>query len=353
MNRAARYRRLLAEALAAAFLDGAWSPPDMTERGAVALGRSPRWLAPLARRTHAAFAVAPADRLGEVASAIERDAAFDKVLWDRDGVPRIRRFFAPSPAMALAHADWGVPPLPTTGDIAAWLGEDVSRLAWLADWRGLSRHASDARLRHYVCRWLPKRTGGMRLLEAPKPALKAIQRRILHEILDRVPPHEAAHGFRPGRSVVSHARAHAGKSAVLRMDLEDFFVSIAAARVQGVFRSLGYPEEAARVLTGLCTSRAPTSELAAADYRTRQRYRTRHLPQGAPTSPALANLSAYGLDVRLAAAARAAARPTAATPTISSSRATRRSRGAPLASRRSSPPSPRTKAFACSTARRA
>jgi hypothetical protein len=33
--------------------------------------------------------------------------------------------------------------------------------------------------------------------------------------------------------------------------------------------------------------------------------RTRHLPQGAPTSPAIANLAAYGLDVRLSAAASA------------------------------------------------
>ncbi len=33
--------------------------------------------------------------------------------------------------------------------------------------------------------------------------------------------------------------------------------------------------------------------------------RTPHLPQGAPTSPAVANLCAFGLDVRLAAAAEA------------------------------------------------
>jgi hypothetical protein len=104
---------------------------------------------------------------------------------------------------------------------------------------------------------MPKRTGGMRLLEAPKPTLKAIQRRVLREILDRVPPHEAAHGFRSGRGILSHARAHAGRTALLRMDVEDFFISIPAGRVHGVFRTLGYPEEAARVLTGLCTSRAP------------------------------------------------------------------------------------------------
>jgi hypothetical protein len=99
------------------------------------------------------------------------------------------------------------------------------------------------------------------------------------------------------------------------MDLEDFFLSIDVGRVYGIFRAVGYPEAVARVLTGLCTCRAHASDppplgaySSAADvaamHRTRQKYRTRHLPQGAPTSPALANLVAYGMDVRLAAAAR-------------------------------------------------
>jgi RNA-directed DNA polymerase len=314
MTRAARFRRLVAQGLAAAFLDGPWSPSAMAERGAAAIGRSSQWLGAMATRTHAAFPMMPSDRFGELATAIESDSGLEKALWDRRHPVRVRRFFSPSPTMGLARADFGVPSMPTIGDIATWLNEDIAHLTWLADWRGLARHTRDPRLRHYVYRWMPKRSGGVRLLEAPKPTLKAIQRRILREILDRVPPHEAAHGFRSGRGVLTHAHAHAGKNAVLRMDLEDFFPSIPAGRVYGVFRTLGYPEEAARVLTGLCTSRAPTegpeppcpaTPLALADlYRARQRYRTRHLPQGAPTSPSLANLCAFGLDVRLAAAAR-------------------------------------------------
>lgn len=315
--RLARFRRLVAEGLAAAFLDGLWSPSAMAERGAVALGRSPRWLRATARRTHAAFPDAPRDAFGEIAAKIESDPAFQKALSRGREVLCVRRFFLPEPAMRVGRADWGVPQLATTGDISTWLGEDVGTLAWLADWRGLARHERDPRLRHYIYRSMPKRGGGVRLLEAPKPRLKAIQGRILHEILDRVPAHDAAHGFRAGRSVLTHARAHSGRAVVLRLDLEDFFVSIPAARVYGLFRAIGYPEEASRVLTGLCTSRAPASEILktpacatsseiAALGRTRQRYRSRHLPQGAPSSPCLANLSAFGLDVRLAAAARAA-----------------------------------------------
>lgn len=288
----------------------------MAERGGIALGSSARWLRATAKRVHAAFPEAPRDALGELAGTIARDPGFEKALAGRE-VVRLRRFFLPEPAMREGRPDWDVPQLGTTGDVALWLGEDVASLAWLADWHGLARHDRPSCLRHYVYQWLPKRAGGLRLVEAPKPRLKALQRRILHEILDRVPPHDAAHGFRPGRGVLSHARVHAGRAAVLRMDLEDFFVSVPAPRVYGLFRTIGYPEEVSRVLTGLCTSRAPTAEMPstkgpvtsaelAALYRTRQRYRTRHLPQGAPTSPAMANLCAHGLDVRLSAAARAA-----------------------------------------------
>ena len=308
-----RFGRVIAEGLAAAFLDGAWSTPEMVDRAAVALGRRSHWLREVADRTHAAFAVLAAAQLHEVADAIERDPAFEKALRNRREVPRIRRFFCPSPAMGPARKEWDVPPLPTTGDIATWLDLDIGRLAWFADARGLARHGRDSRLDHYVHKSIPKRSGGVRLLEAPKPDLKAIQRRILQEILDKVPVHDAAHGFRSGRSVLSHARMHSGRLTVLRMDLEDFFVSIPAGRVHGVFRALGYPEEVARMLTGLCTTCAPSHALEAARsptpstpvalYRARQRYRTRHLPQGAPTSPALANLCCYALDVRLAAAA--------------------------------------------------
>jgi RNA-directed DNA polymerase len=308
---------MVAEGLAAAFLDGPWSPSAMAERGAVALGRSPRWLRATARRTHATFPEAPHDAVGELATAIARDPGFEKALSDRREVVRVRRFFSPEAAMRFPRPEWDVVQLATTTDVAAWLDEEIGPLAWLADVRGLSRHDRDPRLRHYACRWIAKRTGGVRVLEAPKPRLKAIQRRILREILDRVQPHEAAHGFRAGRGVLSHARAHTGRGAVLRMDMEDFFVSIPAGRVYGLFRTIGYPEEVSRVLTGLCTTRTPASEMPrtpltatqseiSALHRTRQRYGSRHLPQGAPTSPSLANLCAHGIDVRLAKAARAA-----------------------------------------------
>ena len=127
--------------------------------------------------------------------------------------------------------------------------------------------------------------------------MKAAQRRILREILDLVPGHGAAHGFRAGRSIRSFVAPHVGQAVVLRMDLRDFFPSIGRARVQAVFRTLGYPEAVADLLGGLCTNAAPMGGPL---------YRQPHLPQGAPSSPALANLCFFRADCRLAGLASAA-----------------------------------------------
>jgi hypothetical protein len=102
----------------------------------------------------------------------------------------------------------------------------------------------------------------------------------------------------------------------VRIDLEDFFGSIAAGRVYGILRSAGYPEAVAHTLTGLMTNVVPVSfwssisrpadpRLLAAHHRLGRKLATPHLPQGAPTSPAVANLTTFNLDRRLTGLARA------------------------------------------------
>src|SRR5262249_23774937 len=109
--------------------------------------------------------------------------------------------------------------------------------------------------------------------------------------------------------IKTFASPHAGRRIVLRLDLCDFFPSVPASRVHALFREAGYPRRVARLLTGLCTTVTPEDafpeSIGATEvgWKTRRRYAARHLPQGAPTSPALANLCAYRLDVRLAALA--------------------------------------------------
>jgi retron-type reverse transcriptase len=142
------------------------------------------------------------------------------------------------------------------------------------------------------------------VIEQPKARLKEIQRWILRELLVWIPPHDAAHGFVKRRSAHTHAARHVGRRVVVRLDLEDFFAAVTAARVYAIFRTAGYPEGVAHALTGLCTNAVPEVESVPGHFRLARRLATPHLPQGAPSSPALANLAAHGLDRRLAGLAR-------------------------------------------------
>jgi hypothetical protein len=211
-------------------------------------------------------------------------------------------------------AGFAILPLPTEGDLARALSLTAPELDWFADARHLNAATKAPALAHYRYDWVSKRRGGYRLLEAPKFRLRRIQRWILHSVLAPIPPSPRAHGFVPGRDVRSFVQPHVGRAVVVRLDLEDFFASVRRARIAALFRRVGYPRGVAGALANLCTVSTPHHVLAAhpregADLAQRflanQRLRDRHLPQGAPTSPALSNLVAWRLDCRLGALAEA------------------------------------------------
>jgi RNA-directed DNA polymerase len=306
----------VARALAGAFLAGGWDEPGMVTRASAAFARRPRWLAQGARHALATYRERPADRPRELAAVLDawlaELAAAGRLPQQPPSVHHVPLFES-----AMGRMRWPVPEIATIADLAAFLDLHIRELQWLADPRTLERSVRDRRLRNYHYSWLARPSGAARVIEQPKRLLKQTQRRLLHQVIDRIPPHDAAHGFRPGHSAITHARRHTGRRVVIRFDLEDFFASVAAGRVYGIFREAGYPEAVAHCLTALASNVVPAEEwarvprpadgrLIAAHARLGRRLATPHLPQGAPTSPALANLSCHRLDCRLSALAEAA-----------------------------------------------
>lgn len=309
----------IAVGIARALLAGDWEGRLMRARVADAVAGDAPWIARVVTNVLARFPTPPVGFEDGLVAFLTQ-----KALWREaasTGSPvRIRRWMLPRTGMDVSPVQppLAVPPIATVGDLADRLGLDPRVLDWLSDLQGRERRTRDERLRNYSYRWMPKRRGGWRLIEAPKAALRDIQRRVLDEVLAAIRPHEAARAFRPGRSPLTNAAAHAGREVVIRFDLIDFFAHVSASRIHGIFRTAGYPRPVATVLTGLCTNALPHAVEGSCpsplplDSRGREtrvellaRLRGPHLPQGAPTSPALANLAAHALDRRLTGLARA------------------------------------------------
>jgi len=298
----------VAAALADAFLAAdAWRRPALVASGARVLGSRRRFLHPVVRAVIEGYPRPPVDRPRELAAFVAGTADFRAgILLARRRRRPVRIQERPVVPVRTARRPWRTPVVDDLGALAELLGLSIVELDWFADRRSINRYATDRALRHYWPTWV-----GHRLIEAPKPRLRSMQRRLLSGLFGRIPVHEAAHGFVPGRSVRTFAAPHAGRRTVVRLDLVSFFASVSAGRVYGLLRTAGYPEPVAHALTGLCTTATPARVLRRAPAGLPDRpYRlgllaAPHLPQGAPTSPVLANLCAYRLDRRLAGLAAA------------------------------------------------
>jgi RNA-directed DNA polymerase len=306
----------LVAALARSFLAGEFSVEEVVARGSHTLGQPWPWLRPLARRYVVAFTGRIRPRQRDVVEFLVHDRGFQRAWSKHQNELSVLHWLTEPQQMqpVVAAVSWNIPEIETPRVLAAWLGLDAGELRWFADLKGLGHKENLPRVRHYHYRVLTKAYGSVRLIEAPKPRLKEIQKQILSRILERVPPHDAVHGFVKGRSIQTFVAPHIGKRVILRMDLQDFFPSFRAARIQALFRTMGYPEPVADVLAGICTNAAPRdvwaesmSEVDPQRLReARTLYARPHLPQGAPTSPALANICTYRVDCRLSGLAKSA-----------------------------------------------
>ncbi len=204
--------------------------------------------------------------------------------------PDMDRFDLADPEARRQHND--LPNLKDAQELARALELSIPRLRWLCYHRVVDTGS------HYH-RWLiPKRDGGQRLISAPKPELKRVQRWIAREITEHLPVHHAVHGFLVGRSTVTNATVHAASAVIVKVDIKDFYPTIHWRRVKGLFRKAGFGEQVATLLALLCTE-SPREEMVIAGKTYHVAIGPRALPQGAPTSPSITNTLCLRMDSRL------------------------------------------------------
>lgn len=145
-----------------------------------------------------------------------------------------------------------------------------------------------------------------RVIAVPSPGLKKTQRWIAQSILAHIRPHPASVAYSKGDRLVAAVQPHCGACWIVKMDIRNFFESVTEISVYRVFRSLGYQPLVALEMARICTRLgSPTPARMTLRWLSHQHYdtirsynevRLGHLPQGAPTSPMLANLAVRRFD---------------------------------------------------------
>ena len=154
-------------------------------------------------------------------------------------------------------------PLVSVQYLAHRLGVPLSEL------RELARNAKS----HYR-QWdsTDEKKGKTRTFNVPDKKLKLVQRRILRNILNDYKLSEGAHGGVKGRSPKTNAAKHCGKPFVVSQDIKKFYPSVSHRQVAAMFRrEFDCGRKTRWLLTRLTTVDG-------------------QLPQGAPTSTAIANI---------------------------------------------------------------
>lgn len=166
------------------------------------------------------------------------------------------------------YKKYNVPFINDTYQLSALL-RDLNKNVW-----GTTRNIN----KHYKRVVLNKWNGGKRIIHAPDAHLKFYGRRILEEILYKIPISEFATAYIPGKKLKNNAEPHTNHKYLLKMDITDFFGSITYLQViSSAFNSKMYPTQIGAILTSLCC-------------------KDDVLPQGAPTSPALSNIVMKNFD---------------------------------------------------------
>lgn len=134
--------------------------------------------------------------------------------------------------------------------------------------------------RFYKLYKLRKKNGEYREISIPNVRLRYIQRWVLDNILYKISVLENVTGFVPKKSILDNAMQHVNKGLVMALDIKDFFPSVNFEKIFNIFYYYGYTKEVSYCLARICTL-------------------DNKLPQGAPTSPYLANIVCKRMDIRI------------------------------------------------------
>jgi hypothetical protein len=148
----------------------------------------------------------------------------------------------------------------------------------------------DASKLYHIVEVEKKGTTEKRKCYAPCYSLKQLQKSLLREIETKTQPHQAAHGFRKGRSNATAAYVVASemkttKYTVINQDLQKAFPTMKSRQIRKIFRILKFNTWQVHIAAKICSYRG-------------------ELATGSPTSPMLLNLELYRLDEKLSAVAK-------------------------------------------------
>lgn len=197
-----------------------------------------------------------------------------------------------------------VPPIFSLGHLAYYTGVQYGVL------RSIVARADVPTYRNFVIHKRPVVEGRARYrkISVPSAPLMLVQRWINAHILQKAKPDAASTAFASGCDIRSGAEIHCGSRWLIKIDVQDFFSSINEISVYRVFRTLGYQPLISFELARLCTqlgrkpdrpcwenyrpppSPHPWPRSRATVIGSYWNRRIGYLPQGAPTSPMLANM---------------------------------------------------------------
>jgi len=165
-------------------------------------------------------------------------------------------------------------------------------------YRIFSIRKKDTRSKRYIC--------------VPAKNLLRVQKYINQFILHNLKSHPSSMAYNKGCKIADVASMHCQAKWMLKIDIEDFFENISEVDVYKIFFSSGYSKLLSFQLARLCTRIVPYQKEHAEKYshsrwRAHKNYNNKNynfhvigsLPQGAPTSPLLANLVFRELDEKI------------------------------------------------------